>query len=543
MAHPLLTLEDVSFILPDGTVLFSGLSEQFDSRRTGLVGRNGIGKSVLAQLLADVLPPSSGRYLRIGTTHYLAQRITPADHDTVADLAGTGAILDALERIEAGGTDTADFATLDGRWDIRQRLERMLAELDLPHLHPRSLASRLSGGEAMRVALAGALLSDADFLILDEPTNHLDILQRQKLAEGLARWPKGLLVISHDRTLLDTMSRTVELSAQGLRSYGGAYSFYQECKTQERDAAVRHLEQCRHERKQEETALREERERLAQRQAKGRRLGQEANQANILLGRQKERSEQSAGKLRQRQEAAREAMARQIREAASRLDEETAIALLAPDSAIAPQQRVVTLDGLVLPFAPAAMQRLSLFLAGPRRVGIVGPNGCGKTTLLKVLAGHLAPLGGVCERHVECAVLDQQLTSLDPSRPVLAQLLDANPRAGEAALRTRLAQLGLGAGAIVRPSGSLSGGERLKAALALALYAAPPARLLLLDEPGNHLDLDALRSLETMLGQFRGALLVVSHDEAFLGRIGLTDRLRATPDGWRLEPWPDRVPE
>ncbi len=202
----------------------------------------------------------------------------------------------------------------------------------------------------------------------------------------------------------------------------------------------------------------------------------------------------------------------------------------------AAQRRVAELEEVDLPFLPAATRRVSLTLTGQQRVGVVGPNGCGKSTLLKLLAGQLQPLAGRCAVHVESAYLDQQLAGLLPQRSTIEQMLAANHTAGEAALRTRLALLDLDAQKVTAPSGLLSGGERLKAALACALYADPPAQLLLFDEPSNHLDLPSVQAVETMLRGYQGALVVVSHDDVFLASLGLTHRLAATSDGWKLEP-------
>jgi len=227
MTNTCLTLEGVSFTLADGRVLFQDLNEVFDQRRTGLVGRNGAGKSVLARLMAGELAPSSGRIACSGTVHYLSQHI--AQEGTVAALAGVQPVLAALTRIENGSADPADFDAVGDGWDMRERLQSELDRHGLPHLRPGTPAASLSGGEAMRVSLIAAWLSSASFLILDEPSNHLDRANRLALQAQLQRWPYGLLVISHDRELLEQMERIVELSPLGLRSYGGGYSFYAEC--------------------------------------------------------------------------------------------------------------------------------------------------------------------------------------------------------------------------------------------------------------------------------------------------------------------------
>ncbi|MEH6435413.1 ATP-binding cassette domain-containing protein [Massilia sp. DD77] len=534
MTHSFLALDSASFILPDGRILFSGLTEQFDIRRTGLVGRNGAGKSVLARMLAGELEPSAGRCLRPASVYYLSQHAGQADSCTVAELAGAGPVLAALERIESGSADPADFEAVGEAWDLRQRLAQELERAGLPGLAPGAPAAALSGGQAMRVALAGAALRDPDFLILDEPSNHLDRAGREALAQQLLAWRRGLLVISHDRELLGVMERIVELSEQGLRSYGGNVAFYEAARRREEESAARELEQARLALRRDEQGRRDQRERQARREASGKREGKTANQAAILLGGRKERSEGSAGRLRLQHEAAREEGMRAVRDAARRLRADAAVRIHAVADAAPAQRRVASLEEVVLPFARAPLDRISLELTGRQRLGIEGPNGCGKSTLLKVLGGALAPRAGQARLPARVAWLDQRLDSLAPQRSTLEQLLERNRSVGQDMLRTWLVQLGLDAQAVQLPAGLLSGGERLKAALACELYADEPPELLLLDEPGNHLDLASLAALESMLNAYQGALAVVSHDSVFLERVNLTHRLRATPEGWRL---------
>lgn len=533
MTNPFITLAGVSCILPDGRTLFSNLNEHFDARRTGLVGANGAGKSILAQIMAGLREPSGGRCLRSGRVHYLAQQIRPAEQATVADLAGVRPILDALARIEHGSIAPPDFDLIGQDWDLPARLRSTLDRLDLVKARADTLLRELSGGELMRVALAGAFLSQADFLILDEPSNHLDRHHRQALIQALRDWHAGLLVISHDRALLAGMERIVKLSCLGLRSYDGNYRFYAEQQEQERRQAQDRLRHHELEQRKQERAMREQRERLEQRQARGRKDRRNANQAKALLDFQKARSEHSAGKLKQGHADASQKLQQLVRQAARDVDDEADINLHALPDPMSARRVLARLEAVVLPHG-AQTAPLDLIIFVGQRLALVGPNGCGKTSLLKLLAGQLQPLSGACSISARCAWLDQGLDKLDPQETVLAQILAANPELGEAGLRMRLAQLGLDAARITQPSGQLSGGERLKAALACLIYAAP-APDLLLDEPDNHLDLPSLRALEAMLRSYRGALLVASHDDAFLEQAVVRDRLGIEDGAWILQ--------
>ena len=526
------TLESVSYQLPDGSPLFSDLDLLLDQRRTGLIGRNGTGKSVLARLIAGNILPSSGRCQRNGSVYYLAQQISLEPELTVADLAGVRPILCALERIEQGSTTQSDFDCVGDQWNIRQQLLDQLAQNDLAHLTPSTPASALSGGEAMRVALMGAFLSAADLLILDEPSNHLDRQHRLVLHEQLQQWPNGLLVISHDRELLEHMERIVELSSLGLTSYGGNFSFYAQAKDQQQQSALQQLASAKVERKREEHALREQRERLERRQARGKQQASGSNQAKILLDRQKERSQSSSGKLRLQQDAARQALSTQIRLAARQVEQQQAVFVYPPAASLSAPVQIAELVDARLPQGAKHLRLVNLTLMRGQRIALVGPNGCGKSTLLKVLAGQLPVISGVARTCVTAAYLDQHLTFLQPGGSVLEQLRALNRELADGELRTRLAQLGLNAERINQPCAQLSGGEQLKAAMACVFYAQQPPQLLLLDEPANHLDLPSIEALESMLKQYRGTLIVTSHDEAFLHAIGITHRLEASTSGW-----------
>jgi ATPase subunit of ABC transporter with duplicated ATPase domains len=519
----ILTLDSVSLALPDGRLLFTDLNETFDQRRTGLVGRNGLGKSLLGQVLAGQRAPSSGQCRRRGPVHLLSQQVIERSA-TLADLAQVGAVVAALERIEQGSINPQDFDTVGERWDIREQLQMHLQRNGLGNLDWRQPARSLSGGQAMRVALTGAWLSGADYLILDEPSNHLDSDARAQLLSMIEGWDRGLLVISHDRSLLAHMARIVELSSLGLQAYGGNYSFYAAQKASQVAQAQQQLARLKQEQQRQARELQRQREDLERHQARAGRQARHANQAKILVDRQQERSQATAGKQRRDHRDARQALLGKVHDAAREVEQATAITLHAPTPQRHAGREVLALQALRLPHG--TRKPLDLRLCLGQRLGLVGANGSGKSTLLRLLNGELPALPDTLRRSGETALLDQHCSTLAGHSSVLEHLRQANPVLAQGELRSRLAQLGLDAARIELPSGLLSGGERMKAALAAVLYRERPLDLLLLDEPGNHLDLPSLAALERMLGQFRGALIVASHDAVLLENLALDEYLR-----------------
>lgn len=537
MAHfvqsPSFILHQVTCQFATGDTLFGPLNLSLDASLCALVGRNGSGKTRLLRLLAGIDQPSNGHIERFGTHAYVAQQHDISPQTTLAALLGYDELFAARKRIDSGDYQPEDLDKLEGGWDLADRLSEAFTGAQLPPFDPEKPAGELSGGERIRALLCGAFMAEADFLLLDEPTNHLDRQGREWFYEQLFRHQGGVLVASHDRELLAQVPRILELSAFGLRSYGGNYADYQNQRDAEQQAARAALEHAATERKRTRARMHKEHDDSQRRSAKTLRTVDNLNIASFERVKYKMAAKERPGSWKKQHSDQNAALNAAVNRARERVEEDNPVMFTLPGSQIAEGKQVLVLEKLELPHIN--LPPLSLRMDGPMRVALRGPNGCGKSTLLKVILGEELPRSGTCNVSVTCAYLDQHLSQFDLSHSVMTHLNLSNTPLEEGVLRTRLAQLQLGADKVSLPLEKLSGGERLKAALACVLWREEAAQLLLLDEPTNHLDLASTKAIETALAGFPGALIVVSHDDAFLKGLTLTHELVWHETGWRGE--------
>lgn len=537
MAHfaqsPSFILHQVTCQFPTGDTLFGPLNLTLEPSLCALVGRNGSGKTRLLRLLAGLDEPASGHIERFGSHAWVAQQHVISPQTTLAELLGYDAIFTARKRIDSGDYQPDDLELLDGHWDVAERLSEAFINANLPPFDPDKPAGELSGGERIRALLCGAFTAEADFMLLDEPTNHLDRQGRAWFYDQLHRFQGGVLVASHDRELLEQVPRILDLSASGLRSYGGNYADYQTQRDAEQKAARAALEHAATERKRTRVRMQKEHDDSQRRSAKTLRTVDTLNIASFERVKYKGAAKERIGSWKKQHSEQNEALNAAVNKARERVEEDNPVMFTLPGSQIPEGKQVLVLEDLVLPHVP--VPPLNLRMDGPMRVALKGPNGCGKSTLLKTLLGEIAPRSGTCRVSASCAYLDQHLSRLDLSQSVMMHLNLSHTPLEEGVLRTRLAQLQLGADKVTLPLAELSGGERLKAALACVLWRAEATQLLLLDEPTNHLDLASVQAIEAALAGFPGALLVVSHDEAFLRGLTLTHEWVWEETGWRCE--------
>ena len=516
-----MTLDRVAARTPDGTTLFSDLNLVFGRERTGLVGRNGSGKTTLLRLIAGLSAPVEGAISRAGTVAWLEQRGEPASGETAAETLAVAAALAVLERILAGEGTAADLDAAD--WTLENRIGEVLAEVGLEGLDLSRETASLSGGEQTRLRLAALLLDPPDLLLLDEPTNHLDRDGRGRIAEVLGRWPGGVLVVSHDRALLRRMDRIVELSSLGAAVYGGGYDLYAERKTAERAAAERDLDAAGREAARVAREGQKAVEKKARRDRAGRAFAMKKSEPKILLGAMAERAENSGARENRLAERRTEAAEADLAAAREKVERVRALDIPMPPTGLSAGRTVLELDTIAwdAPGGRRIVGPVSLKLTGPERVAATGANGTGKSTLLKLITGTLEPTSGRIARPVTAALLDQEAALLHPDETLVEAYRRINPEATANDAHAALARFLFRNAAAQRTAGTLSGGERLRAALACVIGGVRPAQLLILDEPTNHLDLDSVAAVEAALRGYDGALVVVSHDPDFLAAIGI----------------------
>lgn len=547
--HASVVLDRLTFTWPDGSVALDGISGAFGSGRTGLVGRNGAGKSTLLRLMAGQLAPTSGTVTASGEVAYLPQQLTLDVDRRVAELLGVSAALDAVRAIAAGDVDPAHFDAVGDDWDIEARAEASLAEAGLAPEFLDRRVGELSGGEAVLVAIAGIRLRRAPITLLDEPTNNLDRDARAKLAAMVRAWKGTLIVVSHDLSLLELMDDTAELYAQTLSVFGGPYSEWRAWLDTEQDAAKQAEVAAAQALRKEKRQRIEAEVKLAHRARTAKKAEVEKRVPKIIAHGRKMAAEVSAGKLRTEVGAKEDAARSMLDEAGRRVRSDSSMKIELPDPQVSRTRRIAEIGDA----------ERAWVIQGPERVALIGRNGAGKTTLLeRLVASGVRDQGdpsGLTLRSTseedpgaevlsperptlraealtdQIGYLPQRVDGLDEERSVFENIAAAAPQVPEKDLRNRLARFLIRGATAERPVASLSGGERFRVALAKLLLTDPAPHLVVLDEPTNNLDLDTVDQLVDALRAYRGAVLIVSHDDAFLARLDLDLTLEIEEEG------------
>lgn len=494
------SLRAVTLEWPDGRTLFDRLDLNLNEKRYGLVGPNGIGKSTLARLIAGELEPSSGSIARASTV------CLPQFQDRPATTAG-------------------DWMAGDDLWSD-PRSQRLVENLDLSRA-----CGELSGGEWMRLRLARAIATGARNVVLDEPTNDLDRDGRRAVADFVRFHRGGLLVVSHDRELLREVDVILELTNRGLSVFGGDWDLYLEERSRERSNAAAELARAKKERDDLDHVRKERLAANEKRNRHGKERGPKLGLSRLALGAMKRRAQASRGRLdKETREAADSAVAEAMK-AHLEMKVDPVMYVEGLEPRLEGHETIAAAIDFTFEFEggadPVWSPPLSFNHRGPCRVAIKGRNGSGKSTLLRLIAGRALRgryRGTLARPSVPFAFLEQDSAHLDPSMTVLETVAAVAPM-NEVELRNELAKFQFRGDMVFQRVATLSGGERLRLALAKALMQDPKPALLILDEPTNNVDLPNIEFMEGLLREYSGALLVVSHDSDFLQNAGISEEI------------------
>ena len=422
---------NLSFAWPDDTPLFQDLSFTVGDGRTGLVAPNGAGKSTLLRLIAGEYLPTAGAITVDGVVGYLPQTLPFVAERSVADVLGVVQVLDALKALAAGDAGEDVFTAIGDDWDIEERTRAQLDRLGLGHIAFDRRLGSLSGGEVVSLGLAAQLLKRPDVLLLDEPTNNLDVDARRRLYDVLDDYPGCLLLVSHDRVLLDRMDRIAELHHGEMLFYGGNFSMYQQAVQESQHAAEANLRNAEQQLKREKRQRQEARERAARRSSTAARNVKDAGLPKIIAGAMKRSAQESAGRSDDVHAKRVNTARAQLDDAERALRDDDTIVLELPDTNVPAGRTLFRGEGLQVGRGGRKLfadNGIDLSIRGPERIALTGPNGAGKSTLLRVIDGDLQlDAGTVARAGGRIAYLSQRLDLLDPNRTVAESLVAFAP--------------------------------------------------------------------------------------------------------------------
>jgi ATPase subunit of ABC transporter with duplicated ATPase domains len=522
----MLILQGVTYTHPNRDLLFADINLVINKQdKIALIGNNGAGKSTLLKILAGSLPPTSGHVKAASRPYYIPQLFGQYNNYSVAQALRVEDKLKALKEILDGNVTDENMTLLGDDWAIEERCKEAFTHWKLDELDLSQKMGTLSGGQKTKVFLAGINIHRPEIVLLDEPSNHLDTFSRSILYHYIKSTNNTLVVVSHDRTLLNLLDNVYELSKRGITIYGGNYDFYAEQKMAESDALNQDL-------KSKEKALRKaketEKESLERQQkldARGKKKQEKAGLPTISMKTFKNNAEKSTSRMKGVHSEKVDSISLELNQLRKELPDVDKMKMGFDNSALHKGKILVTAIEVNFGYNDQLLwkQALNFQITSGERIVIKGLNGSGKTTLIKMILGELKPRSGTMESvAVKAIYIDQDYSLINNKLNVYEQAQQFNSGVlQEHDIKIRLNRFLFTKEYWDKPCKALSGGEKMRLMLCSLTISNQAPDIIILDEPTNNLDIQNIEILTAAINEYKGTLIVISHDEYFLKQINI----------------------
>lgn len=519
----MLTLQGITYVHPDAHVQFKNISLTIHAgEKAALAGNNGSGKSTLLKLMAGRLKPREGS-ITGPSAYYVPQVSGLQEHLSIAGALQVQDQIQALQDILHGHVSEYNLQLLNEDWEIEARCREAMQAWDLGDLPLNTRMAELSGGQKTKIFLAGIYIHKPRLILLDEPGNHLDSNGRALLYDLIQRSGSTIIVVSHDRTLLNLLDPVYELSKGCISRYGGNYSFYETQKQLEKqvqDQDLKSREKALRKARETERETAERRQRL---DTRGKKKQEKAGLPRISMNTLRNKAEKSTSRLKQVHSEKTGVLLQELQEARSAVPGIEKMKLGFEASSLQQGKTLIRVKDLNYSYSgrPLWKRGLNFELYAGERLALQGANGCGKTTLVKLLLHQLVPVSGHIHSTVANTVyLDQDYSPVDSPNSVYGLAQQFNSGAlQEHEIKTRLNRFLFPADSWTKACHALSGGERMRLMLCCLTLGKQAPDMIILDEPTNNLDILNMDILVNALSDYPGTLLVISHDSSFLEQI------------------------
>ncbi len=523
----MLTIQDLSYTHPDKTLLFSNINLTVNpNEKIALIGNNGAGKTTLLRIIAGELQPSDGILKTDTNPYYIPQIFGQYDHLTVAEALQIDQKLKALYEILNGNISEKNYDLLNDDWTIEERCSDALNDWQLSGLDLSQKIETLSGGQKTKIFLAGISIHLPELVLLDEPSNHLDISGRQCLYDFIENTKCTLLVVSHDRKLLNHLNMVCELTKHGITVYGGNYDFYKEQKQIKLDALSQDIQSKEKALKKAKEKERETIERRQKLDARAKKDLSKAGLPKIVANTWRNSAEKSTAKIEGTHSEKTGNISQELQELRSSLPEADKMKFGFDHSGLHQGKILFTATDINFSYGNDKYvwnEPLSLRITSGERIAIKGTNGSGKTTLVNIILGNLIPQTGIAiVTESRSVYIDQDYSLINNKLTIYEQAAYFNTSAlQEHEVKIRLHRFLFTKDAWDKPCATLSGGERMRLMICCLNIADKSPDIIVLDEPTNNLDIQNIEILTNAIDEYQGTLLVISHDETFLEQINI----------------------